>query len=231
MDRRPLLLVVEDDPSMRRFLRVSLASHGYRVLEAGTLCDAEQVARSHAPELLLLDLGLPDGDGVDLARAIRRQGDTPIVVISGRASPRDFAAALDAGADDYLRKPFGARELLERVQAALRRFRGGPRRELGGALEIGPLRLDVARCTVEVDGRRADLTPTECRVLAVLAGNAGRLLTFRRMLDDVWGLDAREDVARLRAVVADLRGKIERDPARPKIIATETGVGYRLVGS
>lgn len=228
MDGRPLLLVVEDDPSMRRFLRASLTSHGYRVLEAGTLRDGELVAWSQAPDLLLLDLGLPDGDGADLARGLRKERDTPIIVISGRASPREFAAALDAGADDYLRKPFGARELIDRLEAALRRGRGGPR-EQGGALEIGALRLDVARCTVDVDDRHADLTATECRVLALLAGNAGCLMTYRRMLDEVWGRGAPDDVARLRSVVADLRGKIERDPVRPKIIATETGVGYRLV--
>jgi two-component system KDP operon response regulator KdpE len=231
MERPPFLLVAEDDPSTRRFLRASLTLNGYRVLEAGTLRDGELLARSHDPDLLLLDLGLTDGDGADVVRGLRKERDTPIIVISGRSSPRDFAAALDAGADDYLRKPFGAPELLDRVQAALRRGRGGGPRAQGGTLEIGALRLDVARCTVDVAGRHADLTPTECRVLALLAGNAGRLMTYRRMLDDLWGSGAREDAARLRSVVAALRGKIERDPVRPKIIATDTGVGYRLLES
>jgi len=224
----PLVLVVEDEPPLRRFLRASLGAHGHRVLEAETGREAEQLIASHNPEVVLLDLGLPDGDGIELTRRLRRWSAVPIVVLSARGREADKVEALDAGADDYLTKPFGVAELLARIRLALRHAarRGGP--EPGPLLELGPLRIDADRRQVTVRGQEVKLTATEFRILSLLAASPGRVLTHRFLLGQVWGPGHTEELHHLRVHVAELRKKLEEDPARPRLLLTELGVGYRL---
>jgi two-component system KDP operon response regulator KdpE len=221
----PLVLVVEDEPQVRRFLRAALASHGYRLVEAGGVREAEQLAPSHNPDVFLLDLGLPDGDGIDLVRRLREWTRVPIIVLSARGREEDKVNALDAGADDYLTKPFGVNELLARLRVALRHAQAAP--EQRPVLEVGPLRMDLARREVTVDGKEIHLTPTEYRVLSLLAQHAGKVLTHRQILREVWGPNASE-AHYVRVQMAELRKKIEADPARPRLLVTEAGVGYRL---
>jgi two-component system KDP operon response regulator KdpE len=220
----PLVLVVEDEPPVRRFLRAALAS-GYRVIEAGSVAEAEQLAPGHNPDVFLLDLGLPDGDGIDLTRRLREWTRAPIIVLSARGREEDKVNALDAGADDYLTKPFGVNELLARLRVALRHAHASA--EQPAVVEAGPLRMDLARREVTVDGAAVHLTPTEYRVLALLAQHAGKVLTHRHILREVWGPNATE-AHYVRVQMAELRKKIERDPARPRLLVTEAGVGYRL---
>jgi len=223
----PLVLVVEDEPQMRRFLRACLTSHGYRLVEAASVREAEQLATSHNPEVVLLDLGLPDGDGIELTRRLREWTRVPVIVVSARGREEDKVLALDAGADDYLTKPFGVSELLARLRVALRHARQGA----GSAspiVEVGGLRVDLERREVSVDGREVRLTPIEFRLLALLARNAGKVLTHRQILNEVWGPSYAAQTHHVRVHMADLRKKIEADPARPRLIVTELGVGYRL---
>jgi two-component system, OmpR family, KDP operon response regulator KdpE len=223
----PLVLIVEDDSQMRRFLRASLTSHAFGVVEAASAREAVALATSHNPELVLLDLGLPDDDGIALTRKFREWSRVPIIVISARGREADKVEALDAGADDYLTKPFGVNELLARIRVALRHAR-----EAGGAptpvLDIGPLRLDLARREVSVGGREVRLTPIEYRLIVLLAQNAGKVLTHRHILKEVWGPGHVDDTHYLRVYMAQLRRKIEVDPAQPQLLSTEPGVGYRL---
>jgi two-component system KDP operon response regulator KdpE len=221
----PLVLVVEDEAPVRRFLRAALGGRGYRVVEAGGVREAEQLAPGHNPDVFLLDLGLPDGDGVDLTRRIREWSRAPIIVISARGREEDKVNALDAGADDYLTKPFGVNELLARLRVALRHAQAAS--EQRQVLEAGPLRIDLARREVTVNGKEIHLTPTEYRVLALLAQHAGKVLTHRQILREVWGPNATE-AHYVRVQMAELRKKIEVDPARPRLLVTESGVGYRL---
>ncbi len=221
----PLVLVVEDEPQVRRFLRASLLSHGYRLVEAGGVREAEQLATSHGPDLFLLDLGLPDGDGIELTRSLRGWTRAPIIVLSARGREEDKVSALDAGADDYLTKPFGVNELLARLRVALRHVRAQP--EEPAVVEAGPLRVDLQRREVTIGGREAHLTPIEFRLLALLARNAGKVLTHRQILREVWGPNAAE-AHHVRVHMAELRKKVEADPARPRLLITEVGVGYRL---
>jgi two-component system KDP operon response regulator KdpE len=221
----PLVLVVEDEEPVRRFLRAALAAHGYRVVEAGGVREAEQLAPGHNPDVFLLDLGLPDGDGVDLTRRIREWSRAPVIVLSARGREEDKVDALDAGADDYLTKPFGVNELLARLRVALRHAQAAPGQP--PVVEAGPLRIDLARREVTVSGRTVHLTPTEYRVLALLAQHAGKVLTHRQILREVWGPNATE-AHYVRVQLAELRKKIEVDPARPRLLVTEAGVGYRL---
>jgi two-component system KDP operon response regulator KdpE len=223
----PLLLLVEDEPQMRRFLRASLGSHGFRLLEAAAAQEAVALATSHNPEIILLDLGLPDGDGIELARRFREWSQAPIIVLSARGREADKVEALDAGADDYLTKPFGVAELLARIRVALRHARQATGAS-GPVIEIGPLRLDLARRHVTVGGREVHLTPIEYRLLTLLAANAGKVLTHRQILKDVWGPGHTEESHYLRVYMAHLRRKIEADPARPHLLVTEPGVGYRM---
>ena len=220
-----LVLVVEDELAVRRFLRASLASHGYRVVEATTVREAEQLATSHNPDVFLLDLGLPDGDGMTLTRALRAWSRAPIIVLSARGREEDKVDALDAGADDYLTKPFGVNELLARLRVALRHSEGGA--PDSPVLEVGPLRIDLARREVAVSGRDVRLTPTEFKLLVLLARNAGKVLTHGQILREVWGPNATQ-THYVRVQMAELRKKLERDPARPRLLTTEVGVGYRL---
>lgn len=221
-------LVVEDEPQMRRFLRASLSSHGYQVLEAETGGEAMRLATSHNPDIVLLDLGLPDMDGLELTLQLRGWSRVPIIVISARGREDDKVAALDAGADDYLTKPFGVNELLARMRVALRHAR--PRSEDADAvvLELGALRIDLARREVTSSGREVHLTPIEYKLLLLLAQHAGKVLTHSHILREVWGPGHQHQSHYVRVHMAELRKKIEENPARPRLIVTEPGVGYRL---
>jgi two-component system KDP operon response regulator KdpE len=226
MEAGPQVLVVEDEPPMRRFLRASLTVRGYRLLETGTVAEALLLASSHNPDLVLLDLGLPDGDGIDLTRKIREWSKTPIIVISARGREDDKVAALDAGADDYLTKPFGVNELLARMRVALRHAEGTPTVER--VFEFGSLRIDLVRREVSRDSEQVHLTPIEYKLLVLLAQNAGKVLTHRQMLHQVWGPAYANQTHYVRVHMAELRKKIEPEPARPRLLVTEPGVGYRL---
>jgi two-component system KDP operon response regulator KdpE len=222
------VLIVEDEPQMRRFLRATLAASGYRMLEAGTAAEGIGLATSHNPALVLLDLGLPDGDGLEVTRRLREWSQTPIIVISARGREGDKVEALDAGADDYLTKPFGVGELLARMRVALRhaeRSEGAPAPQV---LQFGALRIDFTRREVTRAGQEVHLTPTEYRLLALLAQNAGKVLTHRQILKHVWGPSHAEQTHYVRVHMAELRKKIEAEPTRPRLLVTEPGVGYRL---
>jgi len=224
---QPVVLVVEDEAQMRRFLRASLASHGFQVVEAPTAAEAVAAATSWAPEVILMDLGLPDLDGIALTKRLREWTKTPIIVISARGRESDKVEALDAGADDYLTKPFGVEELLARIRVAQRHALAA-RGDTEPLVQVGALKLDLARREVTVGGREVRLTPLEYRLLALLAKHAGKVLTHRYLLSEVWGPGHAEDTHYLRVYMAQLRRKIEADPARPTLLATEPGVGYRL---
>jgi len=223
----PLILVVEDEIPMRRFLRASLTAHGYRVIEAGSVAEGTLCATSHSPRAILLDLGLPDGDGIDFTRRLREWCTTPIIVLSARGCEGDKVDALDAGADDYITKPFGVNELMARLRVALRHAEssGAPAPEV---FDIGGLHLDLARREVRVDGREVHLTPIEYKLLSLLTRNVGRVLTHRQILKEVWGPAYLSQSHYVRVHIAELRKKIEADPARPGRLITEPGVGYRL---
>lgn len=227
-ENQPLVLVVEDEPPMRKFLRVSLDAHGYRVLEAESVREALVLVTSHHPEMVLLDLGLPDGDGIDLARRIREWSSVPILVLSARGREDDKVAALDAGADDYLTKPFGVNELLARMRVALRHARLVASGKEAERLQFGTLVVDLVRREVLRDGEELRLTPTEYKLLVLLAQNAGKVLTHRQILKAVWGPAYATHNHYVRVHMAELRKKVEADPSRPKLLVTEPGVGYRL---
>ena len=224
----PKLLVIEDESPMRTFLRSALAAHEYHIVEATTGREGLAHAAAHNPDVILLDLGLPDVDGIDLTRRVREWSAVPIIVISARGREQDKIDALDAGADDYLTKPFSVGELLARIRVALRRRA----RAVDGLDEpvfaAGDLRVDLARRQVVVRGRDIHLTPTEYNLLAALVRYAGRVVTQRQLLKDVWGINAIAQTHTLRVYMAQLRHKIEEEPARPRLLITEPGVGYRL---
>ena len=224
----PLVLVVEDEVPMRRFLRASLASNGYRVLEAGAAVEAVQLATSHNPDLVILDLGLPGGDGLDVTRRLREWSAVPIIVVSARLRDDDKVSALDAGADDYLTKPFSVAELLARLRVARRHALERASGHADPELRVGGLVVDRARHRVTLDGRELKLTPIEFKLLVVLAGNAGRVLTHQQILSAVWGPTHEGQTHTLRVHMADLRKKLEPEPARPRLLLTEPGVGYRM---
>jgi two-component system KDP operon response regulator KdpE len=221
------ILVVEDEAPMRRFLCAALQSHGFRVAEAGTIAQATRLATEIRPVAVLLDLGMPDGDGLELLRTIRAWSTAPVIVLSARDREDDKVSALDAGADDYLTKPFGTSELLARIRVALRHARAVVSPE-DPVLAVGAIRVDQARHEVTVEGRDVHLTPIEFRLLALLARHAGKVLTHRQLLHEVWGPRSTDQTHYLRVHMAALRRKVEADPARPKWLMTEAGVGYRL---
>ncbi|MCC7139900.1 MAG: response regulator transcription factor [Planctomycetes bacterium] len=223
-----LVLVVEDEASLRRFLAVSLPAHGYRVLEAADAATAERDARQYAPDAVLLDLGLPDLDGLALLSRLRAWYAGPVIVVSARGQERQKVEALDAGADDYLTKPFGMPELLARLRAALRRTAAPPGAVPGATLRVGPLEVDVEARRVRVDGREVHLTPTEFKLLVALARRAGRTVTQRQLLEEVWGPHSVDESRYLRVYMTHLRRKLEPDPFDPRLFETEAGVGYRL---
>jgi two-component system KDP operon response regulator KdpE len=226
-DPRPLVLVVEDEPQMRRFLRASLGAEGYRVLEAWSVADGVRQVTAEHPDAVLLDLGLPDGDGLELVRRVREWSSVPVIVVSARGREEEKVAALDAGADDYLPKPFGTKELLARLRVALRHARAGAAPD-SPLLEVGPLRMDLERHEATVEGREVRLTPIEWRLLAYLAVHAGKVLTHAQILREVWGPNASSQTHYVRVYMAELRKKLEADPSRPRLLLTEPGVGYRL---
>lgn len=223
-----VVLVVEDEPQMRKFIRASLASHGYRVLEAERAAEVVMMLTSHNPEIVLLDLGLPDGDGIELTKRLREWSRVPIIVLSARGREQDKVAALDAGADDYLTKPFGVNELLARMRAALRHAENRGAAPSVQALEFGELRIDLVRREVFRGSEALHLTPIEYKLLVLLAQNAGKVLTHRQILKEVWGPAYAAQTHYVRVHMAELRKKVEAEPSRPKLLVTEPGVGYRL---
>lgn len=222
------VLVIEDEPQIRRFLRAALTSHGYRLIEAATAQEGLAHAASWLPDLIILDLGLPDLDGVEVARRLREWSKAPIIILSVRDRERDKVAALDAGADDYLTKPFGVGELLARMRVALRHTAqvGAPSSE--PTFISGGLRVDLARRQVTLDGAEVHLTPIEYKLLTVFVQHAEKVVTHQQLLRDVWGPSSANETHYVRVYVGQLRRKLEADPARPRYLLTESGVGYRL---
>jgi len=223
----PKILVVEDEPQMRKFLRVALTSQGYAVIEAVSGNEGLTFAAMHNPDIVLLDLGLPDLDGLEVARRFREWSAVPIIVVSARGQESDKIAALDLGADDYLTKPFSAGELLARIRVALRHT-ANLNRAPETVFRQGFLEVDLVKRQVLVSGAEVHLTPIEYKLLTVLIQYAGRVLTHRQLLKEAWGPNYVEHTQYLRVYMAQLRRKIEPDPARPQLIITEPGVGYRL---
>ncbi|MCA9715185.1 MAG: response regulator [Myxococcales bacterium] len=222
------VLIVEDELPMRRFLVALVEGHGLRVVEASTGQEGITLAASHNPDVILLDLGLPDVDGLEVTSRIREWTRTPIIVLSARGMEQDKIEALDRGADDYLTKPFGAGELLARLRVALRHTRLQTSEPDESAFTLGDLEVDLAKRRVAVGGEEVHLTPLQYKLLATLVRHAGRVLTHRQILKQVWGHDSAGQEHYVRVYMAQLRRKLERDPAQPRYILTETGVGYRL---
>jgi two-component system KDP operon response regulator KdpE len=224
----PVVLVIEDETDMRTFARIALAAHGYRAIEAGTAADGIRLAAKHRPDIVLLDLGLPDADGSEVTRRIREWSTVPILVISARGSEAAKVKALDEGADDYMTKPFGAAEMMARIRVALRnasRSRADPIR----VIQIGEdVRVDLPRHSVTVRGKDVHLTPIEFKLLVALIRQAGLVLTHRDLLEAVWGPGHEDETQYLRVYMTHLRHKLERKPAHPKYLMTEVGIGYRL---
>jgi two-component system KDP operon response regulator KdpE len=223
-----VVLVVEDEPQVMRFLRATLPAQGYRLVEATTGQQGLLEAASRTPDLVLLDLGLPDLDGVEVTRRLREWSKVPIIVLSARGQESDKIQALDAGADDYLTKPFGVGELLARMRVALRNAARLLSGNAPSVFEVGELRVDLGARRVSVAGRDVRLTRTEYNLLALLVKHAGKVLTHRQLLREVWGPGAANESHYLRVYMGQLRHKLEADPARPRYLETETGVGYRL---
>ena len=222
------VLLVEDEAQIRRFVREAMEQQGWRVAEAGAVRPGLAAAGTLAPDLIVLDLGLPDGDGHAFLAELRQWSSTPVIVLSARAHCGDKIRALDAGADDYLAKPFSMAELLARARATLRRQRQAGRHEQAGLVRFGDVAVDLEERHVSKAGRRVHLTPTEYRLLAVLAGQADRTVSNPRLLSAVWGPVHSEDGHYLRVYMGQLRHKLEDQPAQPRHLLTETAVGYRL---
>ncbi|WP_174769490.1 response regulator [Persicimonas caeni] len=228
MDPNAVILIIEDDPKMRRFLRTLLESNDYQPLEAETGEEGIQRAAEHNPDLILLDVRLPDIRGEEVLSRLREWTHTPVVVVSGLDSEDSKVTILDAGADDYLTKPFGAQELLARIRVGLRHAEQVAPDDEDAVFENGELRVDRVARRVFMGENEIDLTPTEYRLLLTLVKNVGRVLTHRQILEEVWGPDCVGRDHYVRVYMAHLRRKLEEDPAQPEYIVTETGVGYRL---
>lgn len=224
----PVALIVEDERQIRHFVRASLEGEGWHVFEAETLKQGLVEAGTRRPDLVIADLGLPDGDGVDFIRELRGWSGVTVIVLSARSAEADKVRALDAGADDFITKPFGVAELLARVRANQRRQRAG-RADAEAVLRFGDVEMDFTARVVRKAGREVHLTPIEYRLLTVLGANAGRVLTHRHLLREVWGPGHSDSTHYLRVYMGQLRQKLEADPAQPAHILTETAVGYRLV--
>jgi two-component system KDP operon response regulator KdpE len=225
-DLKPRILVVDDEPQIRRFLRLGLESNGYAVLDAANAAAALHAAVSARPDLVVLDLGLPDREGFEVLGALREWSRVPVLVLSVRDREDEKVRAFDLGADDYIVKPFGMGELLARIKAALRR--GAEREAPAPVFRVGGLEVDLVRRIVRVDDAEVRLSPTQYRLLRLLVSNAGKVVTHRQLLSEVWGAAHRDDVQYLRVFVRKLRQRIEADPAQPRYLLTELGVGYRL---
>jgi two-component system KDP operon response regulator KdpE len=224
----PTVLVIEDEPQIRRFLRATLPAHGYRLLEAETGQDGLTQAAMHHPELIILDLGLPDLDGLEVTRRLREWTTVPILVLSARGQESDKVVALDAGADDYLTKPFGIQELLARMRVALRHAAHLSQEPMEPVFTVGDLRVDLGHRRVYVANQEVHLTPIEYKLLTVLVRYAGRVVTQRQLLQEVWGPHQTSATHYVRVYMGQLRHKLETNPARPRYLVTEPGVGYRL---
>jgi two-component system KDP operon response regulator KdpE len=225
-----LILIVEDEPQIRHFLRTTLTAEGYRVIEAATGQRGVLEAATHKPDLVMVDLGLPDQDGIEVVTQIRAWSALPILILSARSAEADKVAALDAGADDFVTKPFGVGELTARIRVALRHAARGAQQHAGGTLRLGDIEVDFERRLVRSGGGNVHLTPIEFRLLGCLAKHAGMVLTHRHLLREVWGPSYVDQSHYLRIYMKQLRHKLEPDPARPRFLLTETGVGYRLAG-
>lgn len=221
------VLIVEDEKEIRRFLRIALEGESLRVFDSETLQRGLIEAATRKPDLVILDLGLPDGDGIEFIRDVRQWSAMPIVVLSARSDEQDKIAALDAGADDFLSKPFGVGELLARVRVALRRQASATPQ--AAAIGFSTVTVDIAARRVTRDGHELHLTPIEFRLLVILLNNAGKVLTQRQLLTQVWGPNAVEHSHYLRIYMGHLRQKLEADPAQPRHLLTETGIGYRFM--
>lgn len=231
MGLKDKVLVVEDDAGICNVITAVLTTNRYEVLTAASAREADTLVRSHCPDLVLLDLGLPDLDGLEVIRRVRGWSQMPIVVVSARSQEADKVAALDAGADDYIVKPFGSEELLARIRTALRHARSagasaGVART--GRLQVGGLEIDYDRRQVTVDGQPVHLTPNEFKILALLGKNTGRVLTYDAIIRELWGPGTQSDNQILRVNMANIRRKIEKNPAEPQYVFTEAGVGYRM---
>jgi two-component system, OmpR family, KDP operon response regulator KdpE len=227
-DSGPLILVIEDELPIRRFLRATLASHAYHMAEASTGQDGLAQAAERRPDLIILDLGLPDMDGLEVTRQLREWSATPIIVLSARGQEGDKIAALDAGADDYLTKPFGVGELMARIRVALRHAARAGQEGDDPIFAVGQLRVDLARRQVLIGDAEIHLTPIEYKLLITLIQHAGKVLTHQQLLRQVWGPAYTDEAHYLRVYMGQLRHKLESNPARPRYLLTEPGVGYRL---
>lgn len=227
-DLGPMVLVIEDEVQIRRFLRATLMANGYRLSEAATAQEGLMQAATRQPEIVILDLGLPDLDGLEVTRRLREWTTIPIIVLSARGQERDKIAALDAGADDYVTKPFGVGELLARMRVALRHATRTTRDLDAAMFTVGALRVDLAQRRVSVAEQEVHLTPLEYRLLTMLVRYAGKVVTHRQLLHEVWGPGYAQQTHYLRVYMGQLRHKLETDPARPRYLLTEPGVGYRL---
>jgi len=224
----PVIIVIEDDPPIRRFLRTGLSTHGFTVFEADTGKQGIVEASVRKPDLVILDLGLPDMDGVDVIKAIRAWSELPIIILSARSSEQHKIDALDAGADDYLTKPFGFGELLARIRVALRHSIKPNEQTQGEVFVTANLKVDLHNRVVSIDDQEIHLTPIQYRLLTVLIKHAGKVLTQQQILKEVWGPSYQENAHYLRIYMSQLRHKLEADPTQPKFLLTESGVGYRL---
>jgi two-component system, OmpR family, KDP operon response regulator KdpE len=224
----PIVVLIEDEPQIRRFLRATLHGQGYRLFEAATGADGIVEVGSRQPDVVIIDLGLPDMDGVAVIRRLREWTAVPIIVLSARGQERDKVTALDAGADDYVSKPFSAGELLARIRVALRHTAGASHEGDEAAFKVGDLQVDRLRRYVALGGAEVRLTPTEYKLLTTLIRHAGKVVTHQQLLREVWGPAHTDQAHYVRIYMAHLRHKLEAEPARPRYLLTEPGVGYRL---
>jgi len=228
MNNSATIIVIEDEAQIRRFLRTTLAAEGYRVIEAETGKQGLTEAATRKPDLIILDLGLPDMDGVEVMKNLRAWSSIPVIILSARSQESDKISALDAGADDYLVKPFGVGELLARIRVALRHVSSTAQGEEEGIFSVDELKVDMVHRKVTVSGTEVHLTQIEYRLLTVLIKHAGKVLTHQMLLKEVWGPNYVERAHYLRIYMGNLRHKLEKDSARPHFLLTEVGVGYRL---
>ena len=224
----PVVVLIEDELQIRRFLRATLAGQGYRLFEAATAADGLVEVASRQPDVVIVDLGLPDMDGLEVIRRLREWTAVPVIVLSARGQERDKVGALDAGADDYVSKPFGAGELLARIRVALRHTAGASHEGEDAAFKVGELQVDLLRRHVVVRGAEVKLTPIEYKLLATLVRHAGKVVTHQQLLREVWGPSHDDQAHYVRVYMGHLRQKLEAEAARPRYLLTEPGVGYRL---